>query len=235
MKKVLSLILALTLAVSSMSAVLLTTASAVSVTEPVLTDPNLAKNYTYANGDLEFDKKSSPWANNGAYDYSTDPTETIYGKSGGSVYSWRFGVTDNVGKNVINANGLKPYTTYYFSYVYARDFQIVVDGVKDSEGNYVFEGFTADSGAVSYPGNVTVTQLLDNSRIQKVEFYFTTNASTDYDIILKTSKRWRTAVCNWDHVRLSDLMLAECGNNLAADYEYKEAGTGKYVIPAEAK
>ena len=235
MKKVLSLILALTLAVSSMSAVLLTTASAVSVTEPVLTDPNLAKNYTYANGDLEFDKKSSPWSNNGAYDYSTDPAETIYGKSGGSVYSWRFGVTDNVGKNVINANGLKPYTTYYFSYVYARDFQIVVDGVKDSEGNYVFEGFTADSGAVSYPGNVTVTQLLDNSRIQKVEFYFTTNASTDYDIILKTSKSWRTAVCNWDHVRLSDLMLAECGNNLAADYEYKEDGTGNIVIPAEAK
>ena len=100
MKKVLSLILALTLAVSSMSAVLLTTASAVSVTEPVLTDPNLAKNYTYANGDLEFDKKSSPWANNGAYDYSTDPTETIYGKSGGSVYSWRFGVTDNVEKTL---------------------------------------------------------------------------------------------------------------------------------------
>ena len=199
-----------------------------------LTDPNLAKDYTVANGDLVIDKNSSPWANNGVYDY-TDSAETIYGKSGGSVYSWRFGTTDKVGKNIINANGLKPNTKYYFSYVYARDFQIVVDGVKDSEGNYVFEGFTADSGAVTYPDGITVTTVKDNVRIQKVEFYFTTNDSTDYDIILKTSKSWRTAKCDWSHVRLSDLMLAECGNNLAADYEYKEDGTGNIVIPAEAK
>ena len=235
MKKIISVMLVVILLISSIMSIYITEITAETDKEKsTLTDPNLAKDYTVANGDLVIDRNSSPWQNNGVYDY-TDPTETIYGKSGGSVYSWRFGTTDKVGKNIINANGLKPNTKYYFSYVYARDFQIVVDGVKDSEGNYVFEGFTADSGAVTYPDGITVTTVKDNVRIQKVEFYFTTNDSTDYDIILKTSKSWKTAVCNWDHVRLSDLMLAECGNNLAADYEYKEDGTGNIVIPAEAK
>jgi len=220
MKKVLSVILALLLVASSMTAMLLTPASAVSVTTPVLTDPNLAKDYTVANGDIVVDPKSSPWQTNEVYDF-TDPVETIYGNSGGSIYSWRFGTTDKVGKNIINANGLKPNTTYYFSYVYARDFQIVLDGVKDAEGNYVFEGFTADSGTVVYPEGVTVASLSNDGRIKKVEFYFTTNASTDYDIVLKTCKSWANVNWNWSHVRLSDLMLAEYYNILAADYEYK--------------
>ncbi|MBE6761440.1 MAG: hypothetical protein E7551_04065 [Ruminococcaceae bacterium] len=233
MKKVLSVILALLLVASSMTAMLLTPASAVSVTTPVLTDPNLAKDYTVANGDIVVDPKSSPWQTNEVYDF-TDPVETIYGNSGGSIYSWRFGTTDKVGKNIINANGLKPNTTYYFSYVYARDFQIVLDGVKDAEGNYVFEGFTADSGTVVYPEGVTVASLSNDGRIKKVEFYFTTNASTDYDIVLKTCKSWANVNWNWSHVRLSDLMLAEYDNNLAADYEYKEDGTGNIVIPDNA-
>ncbi|MBE6761441.1 MAG: hypothetical protein E7551_04070 [Ruminococcaceae bacterium] len=218
MKKIISVMLAAVLIITSVLSIYITEITAESVNEKInLTDPNLAKDYTVANGDIEVDANSSPWQTAGVYDY-TDPNETIYGSSGGSVYSWRFGTTNNVGKNIINANGLKPYTKYYFSYVYARDFNLVLDGVKDSEGDYVFEGFTADSGTVVYPEGVTVASLSNDGRIKKVEFYFTTNASTDYDIVLKTCKSWANVNWNWSHVRLSDLVLSECGDNLAAYY-----------------
>ena len=111
MKKMVSVLLAITLVLSSI-AVSLTAFTLAAPAEANGADPNLAKDYTHANGAVSWDDAAGAWGGSNI----DSKTNSVYGG-----YSWRFGVPESTGHITVNATALEADTTYYFSYLYSKD------------------------------------------------------------------------------------------------------------------
>ena len=185
---------------------------------------NLAKHYTSAGGQLSFNEMAQ--ARN--FD-STD--NAVFGG-----YAWDMGVGETgagtePGRAVITTGKLEANTTYWFTYLYQKDFRVVFESVKDPAGTVVKQGYAANSGSVTYTDDIydscsSVTKQLINKWWQqeneknyhRVALCFTTAAAGCYKINLKSSKTWPMENCEWDAARFSDLRLVkQTAGNLAAE------------------
>lgn len=185
---------------------------------------NLAEHYTSAGGQLSFNEMAQ--ARN--FD-STD--NAVFGG-----YAWDMGVGETgagtePGRAVITTGKLEANTTYWFTYLYQKDFRVVFESVKDPAGTVVKQGYAANSGSVTYTDDIydscsSVTKQLINKWWQqeneknyhRVALCFTTAAAGCYKINLKSSKIWPMENCEWDAARFSDLRLVkQTAGNLAAE------------------
>ena len=185
---------------------------------------NLAEHYTSAGGQLSFNEMAQ--ARN--FD-STD--NAVFGG-----YAWDMGVGETgagtePGRAVITTGKLEANTTYWFTYLYQKDFRVVFESVKDPAGTVVKQGYAANSGSVTYTDDIydscsSVTKQLINKWWQqeneknyhRVALCFTTAAAGCYKINLKSSKTWPMENCEWDAARFSDLRLVkQTAGNLAAE------------------
>ncbi len=175
-------------------------------------DPgNLAADYTMAGGQVTVNEHLEPWG--GDYCDSKDTVTEQVSVAGG--YGWIMGIknTSNphqakLGRIYINAAGLKANTTYEFSYYYASKFEIHPGDITDPSGNVLSEVYPAT--------NQTIGSGYGNSS-HKVTYEFTTNASGQYTISLKTctdESYYNTSFkgSEWA-IRLSDLCLYETAKN----------------------
>ena len=178
---------------------------------------NLAESYTSAGGQLSF--------NDMAQARNLDSTANdIFGG-----YAWDMGVGKTgagtePGRAVITTGELEANTTYWFTYLYQKDFRVVFESVKDPAGTVVKQGYAANSGSVIYTNDIydSATDKLAShgwgTRYYRVAFCFTTAAAGSYRINLKSSKAWLMPDCNWDAARFSDLRLVkQTAGNLAAE------------------
>ena len=181
------------------------------------TPQNLAESYTSAGGQITFNTMAQ--ARN-----LDSTTNDIFGG-----YAWDMGVPDTgastePGRAVITTGELEANTTYWFSYIYRKDYRVVFESVQDPEGAVVKQGYAANSGSVTYTNDIydsATNQLVSdgwNTRYYRVAFCFTTAAAGSYRINLKSSKAWHFADASWDAARFSDLrLIKQTAGNLAAE------------------
>lgn len=121
---------------------------------------NLAEHYTSAGGQLSFNEMAQ--ARN-----LDSTTNDIFGG-----YAWDMGVgktgaSTEPGRAVITTGELEANTTYWFTYLYQKDFRVVFESVKDPAGTVVKQGYAANSGSVTYADDIydscsSVTKQLIN-------------------------------------------------------------------------
>ena len=179
---------------------------------------NLAESYTSAGGQLSF--------NDMAQARNLDSTANdIFGG-----YAWDMGVGKTgagtePGRAVITTGELEANTTYWFTYLYQKDFRVVFESVKDPAGTVVKQGYAANSGSVTYTNDIydSATDKLAShgwgTRYYRVAFCFTTAAAGSYTINLKSSKAWHfDDDGSWSAARFSDLrLIKQTAGNLAAE------------------
>ena len=175
MKKMVSVLLAITLVLSSI-AVSLTAFTLAAPAEANGADPNLAKDYTHANGAVSWDDAAGAWGGSNI----DSKTNSVYGG-----YSWRFGVPNSTGHITVNATALEADTTYYFSYLYSKDYKVVFEGVQAADGTTVLAGYTENGGTVTYPNGVYEGGIAHGDRSYRVGFTFKTTTAGNYKILLK--------------------------------------------------
>ena len=178
---------------------------------------NLAESYTSAGGQLSF--------NNMAGLKNADSTDNaIFGGYAWDMDVAKTGASTEPGRAVITTGELEANTTYWFSYIYRKDYRVVFESVQDPEGAVVKQGYAANSGSVTYTNDIydSATDKLAShgwgTRYYRVAFCFTTAAAGSYRINLKSSKAWTMPDCVWDAARFSDLRLVkQTAGNLAAE------------------
>ena len=121
---------------------------------------NLAESYTSASGQITFNTMAQ--ARN-----LDSTTNDIFGG-----YAWDMGVgntgaSTEPGRAVITTGELEANTTYWFTYLYQKDFRVVFESVKDPAGTVVKQGYAANSGSVTYADDIydscsSVTKQLIN-------------------------------------------------------------------------
>lgn len=203
MKKLVSVLLAVTLVLGSIAASL-TAFTMAAPAEATGTDPNLAKDYTNAGGAVAWDEAAGVYG-------GTNIDSTANSVYGG--HSWRFGVPSGTGRITVNAAGLAADTTYYFSYIYSKDYKVVFEKVLASDGTAVLEGHTGSGSSVAYPAVVHEASLPHGDRAYRVGFAFKTTAAGDYKIVLKAGKTWLSQNRDWNSTVLSDLVLVKQAEN----------------------
>ncbi len=173
------------------------------------THENLAKEYTSAAGNINWDQAAGQW---GAA-WSDNADNALFGGN-----SWVFGAgrTGQVGYITIKTDDLKANTEYDFSYVEQALFSLLPVSVKSPSG-YV----------VATDKNAVTTNLIGGDLARVTEIPFTTSDPGVYTVTLAISKDWRVGDSgNWS-CSLSDLVLLEgeiVGTfedgsvNLAAEY-----------------
>ncbi len=220
MKKMVSVLLAITLVLSSIAVSLTAFTLAAPADEANGADPNLAKDYTHANGAVSWDDAAGAWGDSNI----DSKTNSVYGG-----YSWRFGVPDSTGHITVNATALEADTTYYFSYLYSKDYKVVFEGVQAADGTTVLAGYTENGGTVTYPAGVYEGGIAHGDRSYRVGFTFKTTAAGNYKILLKAGKTWQSQNQNWECTQLSDLVLVK----QAAENLLQDAKTGSGISFAE--
>ncbi len=198
MKKALTIVLSLLLVFTSIPLSFIGSAADAS---------NLAAEYTNANGDVTWSDNADPWGGNTNLD-------TLNRTVNGGL-TWSFGLsgtgTSSPAYIYIKASNLAASTKYDFSYIYAMDYKILFDSVKDPS-SVALNGVSSSDVVLS-----------SGDRAHQVSFSFTTVAAGDYTITLKMAKGWNNSNCNWSGVTLSDLVLKKSAtDNLAADYTYAD-------------
>ena len=179
---------------------------------------NLAESYTSAGGQLSF--------NNMAGLKNADSTDNaIFGGYAWDMDVAKTGASTEPGRAVITTGELEANTTYWFSYIYRKDYRVVFESVQDPEGAVVKQGYAANSGSVTYTNDIydSATDKLAshgwNTRYSRVAFCFTTAAAGSYTINLKSSKAWHfDDDGSWSAARFSDLrLIKQTAGNLAAE------------------
>ncbi len=168
--------------------------------------PNLAANYSNANGAVTWTANADAWGGT-----NIDGSDGVLGGR-----SWKFGVSQTSSSNIayitVKASGLKANTYYEFSYVYSQDFKILLDSVTAPDGS-----------AAALVSSTVDTKLSTGTRAHQISFIFEAAADGDYTIKLKTGKAWTNEPCGWSYTMLSDLSLIKKTDfvpDLAANYTH---------------
>ena len=209
--------------------VVLSDLSLIKVTEAT----NLLKNATHANGDVSWTTTTNVADRIGDIGAWGSNDNTSNSVNGG--YSWTFGLGDGKvgGDNVyttseyketyayiyIKAKGLTANTRYDFSFIYQRDFSIVLDKITDKNGANVELEIPATDNSIS--GGV---------RARQVSTTFKAPVDGDYTITLKTNRTMTTPGCEWSRVILSDLVLIKSNAAQRVKAEVQVSGNGDATV-----
>lgn len=194
---------------------------------------NRLKDATYANGDVSWTTTTNVADRIGDIGAWGSNDNTSNSVNGG--YSWTFGLGDGKvgGDNTyttseyketyayvyIKAKGLTANTRYDFSFIYQRDFSIVLDKITDKNGtNVELEIPTTDN---SISGGV---------RARQVSTTFKAPVDGDYTITLKTNRTMTTPGCEWSRVILSDLVLIKSNAAQRVKAEVQVSGNGDATV-----
>ncbi len=183
---------------------------------------NILKNATRANGDVSWTANADAWGT----DHQDNKTNSVNGG-----YSWTFGMGNtsiglptnaNPAYITIKAKGLTASKRYDFSFIYQGDYNMVLDGIVDSNNDdVVLENEPKDSN------------ILGGNNAHQVVTTFVAPTDGDYTITLMTNRDLHISDRGWSNVILSDLLLIENTNPRKVVAEVLVSGNGGASVSNE--